>query len=393
MKELALILHNLVSLDTCTVDEEGNITFTTSESLLTPDLEKDRLAAIREIHNYLKELDSGDCLYYQSGSYQNFLAGSSGEESLIIGPFLSQVPSVDDLAEIESLRQGMELTSYYRRLSILENRQIQAAADLLSSLIPGTIREAAMIRKKATVRKTDNNKEAPGSIESETDISIITERYRLESLLMEAISRGDKEELKIFLSRAGETMAIKDRVKGNPLRSAKDLSITLNTIMRVAARQGGLHPRYLHTISEEFAIEIEKKRTMHDLMELRNEMFSRYCDAVKYRGTVNCSYIVKRGIGYILENLDEDLSLQAVADELEINPSYLSKRFKKETGKTFSRYVNEMRVGEAAYLLRKTDNPVAEIAMQAGYGDSAYFSRIFKEIKGVTPGAWRAEKS
>lgn len=57
-------------------------------------------------------------------------------------------------------------------------------------------------------------------------------------------------------------------------------------------------------------------------------MREEYCDVVKYRGTVNYSRAISKAIQYILSNLDEDLSLVILAEEIKINPSYLSRLFK-----------------------------------------------------------------
>ncbi|RKX83320.1 MAG: hypothetical protein DRP58_08985 [Spirochaetes bacterium] len=130
-------------------------------------------------------------------------------------------------------------------------------------------------------------------------------------------------------------------------------------------------------------------KTIKDIIELRNRAINEYCDAVKYRGTVNYSRRVSKGIQYILSHLDEEISLDLLAKELEVNPTYFSRLFRKETGITVSQYINTKRINEAGYLLMHTSASIADISLQAGYPDSGYFSRVFHKIKRMTPTEWR----
>jgi AraC-like DNA-binding protein len=92
---------------------------------------------------------------------------------------------------------------------------------------------------------------------------------------------------------------------------------------------------------------------------------------------------------FILEHLDEPLSLEDIADVAHLSPSAFSRFFKRATGKTFVRYVNELRVARACRRLTETDEPIATIAFEAGFGNLANFNRRFKEIKGSRPREFR----
>ena len=105
------------------------------------------------------------------------------------------------------------------------------------------------------------------------------------------------------------------------------------------------------------------------------------------------SPIVRSALRYMEENFAESrLSLQHTARELFVNPSYLSYRFKKETGQTFSEYLTDLRLNEAMKLLSQeastdveTMPKINRIAWQVGYSDPYYFSKCFKKKFGVTP--------
>lgn len=87
---------------------------------------------------------------------------------------------------------------------------------------------------------------------------------------------------------------------------------------------------------------------------------------------------------YVQEHLQEDISLQDVADKMFFSTVYFSRFFKKQTGETFSNYLLRVRMEQAVKLLRK-NKKVTEISEACGYHDPSYFTRIFKEYYNYTP--------
>lgn len=99
---------------------------------------------------------------------------------------------------------------------------------------------------------------------------------------------------------------------------------------------------------------------------------------------------VTQARAYIAKNYTRMLSLDEVAEVCSVNSSYLSRIFHQATGYTFTDYVNRLRVDRAKELLVARPTAfVYEIALELGFEDSAYFSRLFRELSGTTPGMWR----
>lgn len=94
-------------------------------------------------------------------------------------------------------------------------------------------------------------------------------------------------------------------------------------------------------------------------------------------------------LDYISENYAEKISLEEIAETLQMNTSYLSTLFKKETGKNFQTYLTEYRIERAKELLRTTNDTMLHIASQVGYQDVRYFSQSFVKIVGVKPSLYR----
>ncbi|OCT15342.1 hypothetical protein A8709_14725 [Paenibacillus pectinilyticus] len=92
---------------------------------------------------------------------------------------------------------------------------------------------------------------------------------------------------------------------------------------------------------------------------------------------------------FINKHYKEDLSLEKVAEHLQLSTAYLSNLYKKETGQNFVEYITEVRIRQAKFLLKTTDLKIAEIAREVGYADEYYFSKVFKKNVGESPLKYR----
>lgn len=96
---------------------------------------------------------------------------------------------------------------------------------------------------------------------------------------------------------------------------------------------------------------------------------------------------------FIQKNADETLSLKKVASLVSLSESAFCKFFKRLTGKTYSDYVNEVRIGRACERLLDTDKTIAEAAYASGFESLTYFNRVFLRKKGLTPKQYRKQIS
>lgn len=100
---------------------------------------------------------------------------------------------------------------------------------------------------------------------------------------------------------------------------------------------------------------------------------------------------INRAQTYIFDHLNEPFRLDDVAAHMSMSPSAFSRYFKRTMGKTFSRFVNELRVGKACRTLLNSDRPVADIAYRCGFNNLSNFNRRFKELRGVSPRQFREQ--
>lgn len=219
----------------------------------------------------------------------------------------------------------------------------------------------------------------------------IDARYVQERELRSVISAGDREGLRRMTGHlTDQGWAFRYRLPHNPLRGQKNMAVVLNTIGRHAAEKGGLPPTLLHSLSDSYAMKIERARTGEELNMLLGHMLQAYCEGVYHFSMGHYSSPVARTIGHIMKHLDGNLPLGELAAVARVSPSYLSRLFHRETGKTLSAFIRGKRIEEAKRLLIRKEAPVTQIALALGYDDVNYFSRCFKQETGCTPSRYRA---
>jgi AraC family transcriptional regulator len=90
------------------------------------------------------------------------------------------------------------------------------------------------------------------------------------------------------------------------------------------------------------------------------------------------------------ERFREQITISAIAKEVDIHPVYLASTFRSKYGHSIVAYVRELRIDYAARQLAGSEDSLAAIAQMAGFSDQSHFCRIFKRTTGMTPAAYRA---
>jgi two-component system response regulator YesN len=92
---------------------------------------------------------------------------------------------------------------------------------------------------------------------------------------------------------------------------------------------------------------------------------------------------------YIKEHIDQDITLQMVADRFFYNPSYLSRIFKRKLDKNYMRFVTEIRIHYAQECLKKPEYLVTDVCTMCGYKSYKHFVKTFRSITNMTPTDYR----
>lgn len=213
-------------------------------------------------------------------------------------------------------------------------------------------------------------------------------RYQIEDQITDAISAGDMQELQALLTTViqNKEMYPLSGKSGETFEEMKNSLIICNTYSRIAAKNGGLDPLYIHLISERYSSLITEAPNVDYLEDyVFSPMFLEYCEAVHYFSTTGYSSAMKEIVAYISDNLTSEMTLTSVATLFGIHPVHLARKFKQETGATFIGYVNVQRVNLAKYYFHCGDHQMSEVANLSGFNSHSYFTKVFKKISGMTP--------
>jgi AraC-like DNA-binding protein len=103
--------------------------------------------------------------------------------------------------------------------------------------------------------------------------------------------------------------------------------------------------------------------------------------------------LIGKALDFMRTHLHRDISRDETARHAGISPSHFSRLLKERTGRTFTELLRQCRVDLACNLLRDTEYSLAEIAHSCGFCDQSYFTRVFQDVKGMTPKPFREENS
>ncbi len=313
--------------------------------------------------------------------------------ALVLGPYLTETPGVQrtqELCKRYNIPQGLSqfMNQYFSSITYIENTStLESYIETLAEKMYGAGNFTLSYLKQKAADKVEYLNSADSS-SNENTMQMLEHRYRIEEKIMDSISRGDYE--KAMHYSQDKAFSGLDNRTTSTLRSKKNNLFVLNTICRKAAERGKVHPIHLDEMSRKMAIRIEAMTTPGEDKEVHREMIRRYCMMVQQHSTSGYSPVMQKVLNHISQNLSEPaLTLQQTASDLGLNKSYLASLFKKETGSTFTTYVNKKRIDQAIFLLNTSDSPVHTIASICGINDMTYFARIFKKEKGMTPTQYR----
>lgn len=192
---------------------------------------------------------------------------------------------------------------------------------------------------------------------------------------LDLLSKQIEEDFEAFSKMAG--------MKPETLRhGALEMVMQMKKLLKDAPADHPAYHAYHDTVNR-----ILSSASLEQLKELVLSVATSVSDALGEREEM--SPVIRQILKEIETGYDKEYSLKTLAQAYRVHPVYLGQLFQKETGQSFSDYLNRLRIGKATELMRSTPMKMQEIAEAVGYWDTAHFYKHFKKYVGVAPAQYR----
>jgi AraC-like DNA-binding protein len=151
----------------------------------------------------------------------------------------------------------------------------------------------------------------------------------------------------------------------------------------------GAPPEHVFALSRDFFARTREIKNMEELQYNLAKAMNRLIGFMSPFEDVKNRGVIYRAAQFIQRNYARKVSLDEVAREVGLSASYFSKIFKSEMGCNFNTYMNVVRIGKSINLLLYDKLDLVSVAALAGFEDQSYFSKVFKQVTGVTPHTFR----
>ena len=315
-----------------------------------------------------------------------FIILPDSSATFIAGPYIDVDLSqkmIMEMAEKNSIPSNIisQIQKYYTSIPVYTDKDtVLSLFNTLGELLWGST-ENFTFQSISMIYRNQYFPQIVKNLEAKTDDALLAMQ------MLERRYEGMTHQAEQILSKSSALM-LEMRVS-DPVRNIKNYSIIVNTLLRKAAEQGGVHPLYIDGVSTDFAKRIECIKSVEEGILMHHEMIDKYCTLVKNHSMKKHPPLVQKVIALVDFDITADLTLSRQAEILNVNASYLSTLFKKEMGMTLTEYVTKKRVEHAAFLLTSTNLQIQLVAQNCGIYDVNYFTKMFKKHTGKTPKEYR----
>ncbi|MCR5061594.1 MAG: AraC family transcriptional regulator [Saccharofermentans sp.] len=165
--------------------------------------------------------------------------------------------------------------------------------------------------------------------------------------------------------------------------------VTCGVVARICI-EGGMMLSESYGMSDFYIQQADHASSVEEVSELHDEMCIAYAKRMReIAGEQIYSKPVTKCIDYIYDHFDERVKMRDLCEVIGLSEAYLSRLFKKETGLPVSRYILLKKIDTAKNMLRYSDYPIMHISNSLAFPSQSYFTRVFTNETGMTPGKFR----
>lgn len=237
----------------------------------------------------------------------------------------------------------------------------------------------------------EKNQESLGFDQEEKEpLEMNPERIiRGEKMILQAIRDGNPAYGEILEKESNYNSGFIS-MTGDTLRDWKNTQLVFNALCSRAAMEGGVSVHAAKEIELRISGDIENCKTIAELKNIAGSMIEEYIKRVREgQESPMISKAIQECCDYIRANVLYPLTAESIAKELGYTTYYFTKKFNKEMGIKVTDYIKQARIEYAKIMLLTTARSIQDISDMLHFGTRNYFSKVFREITGMTPAEFR----
>lgn len=214
--------------------------------------------------------------------------------------------------------------------------------------------------------------------------------YRFERLVFSRLQQGDVD---FFRGREQTSRYKIGKMAETSLRQAKNMFIVSVALATRAAVAGGLEEETAYQLSDEYIQAVERMVNLDSVEHLSRSMLIDFAERVRNAALPlqDIPEDISRSIRYIRQHTNSNLSVQEVADAVNLSRSHLSRKFKDVMGFEIGAFIMRCKLEEAKSLLSYSEQSIAEISNYLCFSSQSYFTSVFRNKYGQTPKEYRLQ--
>jgi AraC-like DNA-binding protein len=263
----------------------------------------------------------------------------------------------------------------------------QACKDLLRFAEEANLTNGALLEARRQVYLRERKRaEAIHDLKSRYFYSIREVYLKEEPGLIAAMRKGNRGEARGILNRI--LVAIY-HLGGENLNLIKSFLMELVVTMCRTAVESGGNPQELLGVNSVYLSELWQINSEEDLSHWLTQRLELIMDSIHHHRHRPSTALLHTAMKYLAEHFQEEITRDDVARVASLSPSHFSRLINRELGRSFSDLLNQLRVDRAAELLGYTDKGLLQIAMEVGFSDQSYFTKVFRRHTHLTPRQYR----
>ena len=338
-----------------------------------------------------------DYIVTDENLFMGIVRNEETNQDVIIGPVSTIRLSADDIHRIivdyaldEQAFEAME--TYFERTPSFSLNQFLNILSLINHRLNGKFIDVLSLQmEKNTQVENTVAQNHSSSLMERKEYESYHNTYYFEQEYYGYVEKGDVSGLELFLKNVPQFQ--EGKIAEDFIRQAKNIFISTIALTTRHAIAGGLDIETAYELSDSYIQEMEKMSDSASVYALNvSAVFDftrRVCDAKIPHGM---SLEIFKCIQYIANHINTDISVEKIANELNMDRSTLSKKFKRELGFNISSYIMRRKLEEAKSLLSYTDKTISEISEYLCFSTQSYFQNVFKKKYGLTPKEFRKKK-